>query len=300
MMGEPLFDGVSAAIVFFGSVAVIVLRSAVVDAENVERTRRLNLVGNVLLGIAISLLLYRWVDAVTALPGFSRSNEWRSGALTIACGIGLVAAMKAVIGPSVVSRVRHFGIAAVYSTIALLIPWTWEWTFQKLSRLASLFAFSHITAQSMEMLSLTILILTMLVPGIALAMWFPIRAMAPAPITADEDKHREPALVLFTSAALLLLLLGTWQHVIANEAQRKTRSARYSAWPRATALRNAWERTGWTAKLDDDNSAKHVADVAAREQRIALGLGSLLLVVAAAAGCRTSREPTIAEADHAG
>lgn len=126
----------------------------------------------------------------------------RSGALTIACGIGLVAAMKAVIGPSVVSRVRHFGIAAVYSTIALLIPWTWEWTFQKLSRLASLFAFSHITAQSMEMLSLTILILTMLVPGIALAMWFPIRAMAPAPITADEDKHREPALVLFTSAAL--------------------------------------------------------------------------------------------------
>lgn len=299
-MGEPLFDGVSAAIVLFGSAAVVVLRLAGVDAENVERTRRFNLAGNMLLGIAVSLLLYRWIDAVTLLPELSRSNVWRSGALSIACSIGIVAAMKAVIGPSVISRVRHFGIATVYGAIALLIPWAWEWTFAKLSRLASLFAFSHIMAQRMEILFLTMLILAMLAPGIALAMWFPIRAKTPASMTTDGDKHREPVLVLFTSAALLLLLLGTWQHVIANEAQRKTRSSRYSAWPRATAIRNAWERTDWTAKPDDNKSASRVADAASQEQRIAMGLGSLLLVVAATACYRTSREPTTSEDDHAG
>lgn len=298
-MGEPLFDGVSAAIVLFGSAAAVVLRLAGVDAENVERTRRFNLAGNMLLGIAVSLLLYRWIDAVTLLPELSRSNVWRSGALSIACSIGIVAAMKAVIGPSVVSRVRHFGIAGVYCTISLLIPWTWEWTFQKLSRLALLFAFSHIMAQGMELLFLTIMILTMLAPGIALAMWFPIRAMSAAPMTADGDEHREPALLLFTSAALLLLLFGTWQHVIEYEAQRRTRSPRYSAWPRATALRNAWERTGWETKPDDEASAIRVANVASREQRIALGLGSLLLVVALAARHRANHEAAVSEADHA-
>lgn len=272
-MGEPLFDGVSAAIVFFGSVAVIVLRSAVVDAENVERTRRLNLVGNVLLGIAISLLLYRWIDVVTLLPADARPNVWLSGGLSMACGIGLVAAVKAVIAESIARRVQYFVIAAASGVSSLFIASAWDWA---------------------------LLLLALLSSGIALARWRSTRTRIANPSLDDPESPREPALVMTVSALLLLLLLGTWQHVIANEAQRKTRSSRYSAWPRATALRNAWEWTGWTAKPDDDNSAKHVADVAAREQRTALGLGSLLLVVAAAAGCRTSREPTIAEADHAG
>ncbi len=272
-MGEPLFDGVSAAIVLFGCIAVIVLRLSGVDAENVERTRRLNLVGNVLLGIAVSLLLYRWIDAVTLLPADARPSFWRSGSLSTACGIGLVAAVNAVIAASTARRVRYFLTAAISGVISLAIASTWDWA---------------------------LLLLALLSSGIALAQWSSICTRVAYPSPDDAESPREPAIVLTVSALLLLLLLGTWQHVIANEAQRKTRSSRYSAWPRATALRNAWERTGWSANPDDNKSAKQVADVASREQRIALGLGSLLLVVAATACCRTNREPTITEADHAG
>lgn len=272
-MGESLFDGVSAAIVLFGSVAVIVLRSAGVDAENVERSRRFNLAGNVLLGIAVSLLLYRWIDAVTVLPTDARPNLWWSGALSTACGIGLVAAVKAVIAESIASRIHYFVIAAGSGVVSLVIASVWDWA---------------------------LLLVALLSPGIALAQWGSIRTRVADSSTEDEETPREPALVLTVSALLLLLLLGTWQHVIANEVQRKTRSVRYSAWPRATALRNAWERTGWAAKPDDDKSAKQVVDVASHEQRIAMGLGSLLLVVAAMACRRTNREPTTTEANHAG
>ncbi len=272
-MGEPLFDGVSAAIVLFGSVAVIVLRSAVVDAENVERTRRFNLVGHVLLGIAVSLLLFRWIDAVTGLPRDARPSFWRSGSLSTACGIGLVAAAKAVIAESSARRNQYFVIAAIIGASSLAVAYAWNWA---------------------------LLLLVLLTSGIALVQWSSTRTRVADPSPEDGESPREPAIVLTVSALLLLLLLGTWQHVIANEAQRKTRSSRYSAWPRATALRNAWERTNWSVKLDDDKSAKQVADVASREQRIALGLGSLMLVVAATACRRTSREPTTTETNHAG
>ncbi len=272
-MGEPLFDGVSATIVLFGSVAVIVLRSAGVDAENVERKRRFNLVGHLLLGVSVSLLLYHWIDAVTLLPADARPSYWWSGSLSTACGIGLVAAVKAVIAESIARRVQYFLIAAISGAISLAIASAWDWA---------------------------LLLLALLSSGIALAQWSSTRTRVANPPPEDVESSRELALVLTASALLLLLLLGTWQHVIANEAQRQTRSSRYSAWPRATALRNAWERTGWAAKPDDDKSAKQVADVASREQRIALGLGSLLLVVAATACCRTNREPTTTEADHAG
>ncbi len=113
------------------------------------------------------------------------------------------------------------------------------------------------------------------------------------------DRHHEPALVLFASSALLLLLLGTWQHVVEHETQRKTRSPRYSAWPRATALRDAWERTGWTAKLQPSDDER-LPDAPSREQHVALGLGALLLLFVTAA--RYQPEPKMAdsEANHAG
>lgn len=272
-MGEPLFDGVSAAIVLFGSVAVIVLRSVSVDAESVERTRRFHFVGHLLLGISVSLLLYRWIDAMTMLPADARPNVWLGGALSTACGIGLVAAVKAVIAESIASRVRYFVIAAASGAISLAIASAWDWA---------------------------LLLLALLSSGIALVQWNSTRTRVTDSSPDDAEAPREPALVLTVSASLLLLLLGTWQHIVANEVQRKTRSSRYSAWPRATALRNAWERTGWVAKPNDDKSAEQVADVASQEQRIAIGLGSLLLVVAVAACCRTSHESTATEADHAG
>ena len=87
-MDEPLFDGMTAAIVFLGVAAVLVLRSSISVAANTERRQRLDLAGHLLLGIAISLLLYRWVEAMTALPADSRPNAWRGGALAVACGIG--------------------------------------------------------------------------------------------------------------------------------------------------------------------------------------------------------------------
>lgn len=273
MMGEPLFDGVSAAIVLFGFIAVVVLRAAAVDVENIERTRQFNIAGHVLLGIAVSLLVFRWIDAVTDLPMETRPNFWRSGSLSTACGIGLVAALKAVIAGTISRRVQYLVIAAVSAVISLAIASAWDWT---------------------------LLALAMLFSGIAVAQWCATRNRICDDSPDDVESPREPALVLTVSTMLLLLLLGTWQHVIANEAQRKTRSSRYSAWPRATALRNAWERTGWSVKPDDDKSAMFVEDVASREQRIALGLGSLLLVVAATACFRPRHEPTTSETNHAG
>lgn len=272
-MDEPLFDGMTAVIVFLGAAAVIALRSASADVSNVERSRRVNLVGHLLIGIAISLLLFRWADAVTGLPPDVHPNLWRSGALSVSCGIGLVAAVKTVVGVSIACRVRYFLIAAVGGMVSLCTASAWDWA---------------------------LLLLAMLSIGFVLAKWCSTRACLLNQTTDAEATQHEPALVLVISALLLLLLLGTWQHVIENETQRKTRSPRYSAWPRATALRNAWERTGWTAKPGDDESAKLAADVALREQHIAIGLGSLLLIVAASAFCRASHQPTIEEANHAG
>ena len=270
-MGEPLFDGVSAAIVVIGAVAIIVLRSA--EAANSERSRQLSLIGHLLLGVSISLLLYRWVDAVTSLPSEARPNVWRSGALSVVCGIGLVAAVKALIGMTAPNRIQNFITTAVCGSTALMIAATWEWA---------------------------LLILACLVGGVALTLWISKRAAREAVPNGDvDDRLREPSLVLFASAALLLLLLGTWQHVVEHETQRKTRSPRYSAWPRATALRDAWERTGWTVKPQPSDDAS-LSDAPPREQHVALGLGALLLVVVVAARCQPKSKSADSEAGHAG
>lgn len=271
-MGEPLFDGVSAAIVLSGAAAIIVLRSA--ESASADRNRRLGLIGHLLLGVSISLLLYRWVDAVTSLPADARPSSWHSGALAVACGIGLVAAMKALIGLTASNRIQNFVIATLCGAAALMLAAAWEWAW---------------------------LILTLLASGVARTLWIAKRADRNAASHRDADEPlREPALVLLVSAALLLLLLGTWQHVVEHETQRKTRSPRYSAWPRATALSDAWERTGWTVKPNTSDADARLPDAASREQHVALGLAVLLLVVVATAWCPT--EPTFAdsETDHAG
>lgn len=271
MMGEPLFDELSAAFVLCGLVAVVVLRSAA-ECPDLETANTRGVVGHILLGIAVSILLYRWSDTITSLPSLPRQSVWQSGALSTACGIGLVAATKAVIAVSVASRVRYFVIAVVSSSIALSIASAWFWAA---------------------------LLLVLLATGLLLGRWLARRTELEQPNSDEVESQREPTLVVLVSATLLLLLIGTWHHVVEHETQRKTRSPRYSAWPRATALRNAWERTDWMANPDDKDSAVRTAKVALREQRVAIGLGSLLLIVALAARRNTSQDVTSSEADHA-
>ena len=273
-MGESLLDEFSAAIIGSGAVAVWLLQLACAESANFDRARRLSVIGHLWLGLAVSLLLYRWVDAVTSLPSDSSPNLWSSGGLIAMCGIGLVAAVKTVIGGARHQRVWHFAIAVICGAAALGIAAAWEWA---------------------------LLLIVLLTSSLALAMWLSKRTVNAAN-TEDEavDPAHEPVLVFCVSAALLLLLLGTWQHVVENETQRQTRSPRYSAWPRPTALRDAWQRTDWTAKPGDADSSVRVAKSASREQLVAWGLGALLLVVAAAAWQKSHPKFTAAETDHAG
>lgn len=271
-MGEPLFDGITAAVVLFGVAAVVVLRSAAAEVADARRAFRLDVAGHLLLGIAVSLLMYRWISRVTSLPSEARPNVWSSGGLVFVCGLGLVAAVKAVLGPSIVGRAIYFAIAVGFAEAALLLAGEWQWA---------------------------LLLQVLLLAGIALAKWF-LPRVACERKDSERDGRREPVLVVLVSSALLLLLLGTWQHVIEYETQRTTRSTRYSAWPRATALKDAWERTGWVAKRDDEASLARADNVASREQRLALGLGTLLLVVVTASLRRANRDATTSEADHAG
>ena len=260
-MGEPLFDGITGGIVSFGVAAFVVLRLAMTEVNDVRRAARFDLAGHLLLGIAVSLLLYRWASEITSLPPEVRPNVWLSGTLVVVCGLGIVAAVKAVLGGSAQRRMRDLVIAVMCGAIALSVVSAWEWV-----------------------------LLTLTAAGVGLAMWRSTRTRDVAASNETEDRSHEPALVMIVSAALLLLLLGTWQHVIEHETHRQTRSPRYSAWPRATALRDAWERTGWTAKPQDDQSSRRVADIAAHEQRVALGLGTLLLIVAVSAWRRARFE----------
>ena len=272
-MGEPLFDGFSAAIVGSGAVAVWLLTLAGAETQNLARERRLNVIGHLWLGLAVSLLLYRWVEAVMSLPSDSRPNLWSSGALSAMCGIGLVAAMKTVIGGRRTHRLWHLAIAAACGAFALCIAAAWDWA---------------------------LLVLTLLTCGIALSMWISKRAASAATLDDSEiDQPREPMLVFLISASLLLLLFGTWQHVVENETQRTTRSPRYTAWPRSTALSDAWERTDWKAKPGEADSSIRVTNAASREQQIALGLGILLLVVATSAWRKSDSNFVDAEPDHA-
>ncbi len=269
-MGEPLFDGITAAIALFGVAAVLVLRLAGTETTDVRRAYRPDVTGHVFLGIAVSLLLYRWISGVTSLPSDVRPSAWLSGTLAVVCGLGIVAAVKAVVGVSAARRTRDFAIAAFCGAMALALASAWDWVW---------------------------LLLTLMTAGVALVMW---QSTQHRDITAADNSgepHREPVLALIVSAALLLLLLGTWQHAIENETHRQTRSPRYSAWPRATALRDAWERTGWMTKPKDDDSSQRAAKIASHEQRIALGLGAMLLIVTASAWFRQSRESANRESE---
>lgn len=268
-MGEPLFDMTSAAIVVLGTAAVAFMHSSTDDAVNAQRRRRLSVVGHALLGLAVSLLLYRWVGSVTSLPANVQPNFWRSGSLCVSCGIGIIAAFKAVLSPTPTLRGLYFVISVTSSAVALMIASAWDWA---------------------------LLLLALLAAGIALT----LRNTADVSnATANEEANgqQEPGLVTFFSAGFLLLLLGTWQHVIQNETHRQTRSPRYSAWPRATALRDAWERTGWNIKPEDAKSAEQVERAYFDEQRIALPLAALLLIVALLPR-RLVRQPS-SESDHA-
>lgn len=275
-MGEPLFDGLSAAIVASGAVAVWMLRSAAGETADSERARRLNVIGLLWLGVAVSLLLYRWIEATTSLPVASRPNVWTSGTLAVLCGIGVAAAVKAMVGGTREQQEASFAIMAVCAAGALLVAAAWEWA----------------------------LVASALLFGVIVARWFfksPTNVACSEDETEDEsDPPREPLLVFGVSTALLLLLLGTWQHVIEHETHRMTRSPRYSAWPRPTALRDAWERTDWVTKPGDVESRERVAETASREQRVAIGLSLLLLVVTAAAWRNSRFELTDEGTDHAG
>jgi hypothetical protein len=273
-MGEPLCDEISAALIGSGLVSIWLLRSANAETANLDRARRLTVIGHLWLGLAISLLLYRWIDALTSLPSALRPNLWRSGALTATCGIGLAAAVKAVIGEARRARIRNFAIASACGVVALGIAAAWNWAF---------------------------LVLMLLIGSLTLATWNSKR-VASAVILDDErtDQSREPVLVCLVGAAVLLLLLGTWQHVVEYEAQRTTRSPRFSAWPRPSALRDAWERTDWTTKRGAADSSARVAKSASHEQRVALGLGLCLLVVSTFGWHKSHPKFVESEADHAG
>ena len=273
-MGEPLFDGISAAIVGSGAVSVWILRLVGAETTDRDHARRLSLVGHLCLALSVSLLLYRWIEAVTSLPLESRPNAWSSGALAVTCGIGLVAAVKAVMGSVSAHRVWYFATTSVCGAAALLIGAAWDWA---------------------------LLVMALSSSGLAIAMWISKRtADSSHPDDESVAQPREPVLACLVCAALLLLLLGTWQHVVENETQRRTRSPRYSAWPRPTALRDAWERTAWTVKPGDTESSVRVSETASREQLVALGLGALLLVVAGAAWQKSNPKFVETEGDHAG
>lgn len=271
MMGEPLFDEISAAFVLCGLAAMLVLRSAA-ECSEPEGAKTRGVVGHVLLGIAVSLLLFRWAAGVTSLPGSVRPHLLWSGSLAAACGIGLIAGVKAVLADATVQRASYAMVSVACMTIALCIASAWSWAF---------------------------LLLTLSIVGAVLwRCWLAARIVVED--SEPRDASREPVLVAVVSAALLVLLLGTWEHAATNETQRRTRSTRYSAWPRVTALRDAWERTGWVAKPSDDRSAEQVVAVASREQDLAVGLGTLLLLVIVAARRRAAQADAETEVDHAG
>jgi hypothetical protein len=218
------------------------------------------------------LLLYRWISSVMALPTAARPNLWTSGLLVAACGIGIAAAVKAVIGPASVRRIGHLATTFGCAAVALLVAAAWEWAS---------------------------VVLVLMLIGLGAWMWKARRGEADARADDVADPAREPLLICGVSAALLLLLLGTWQHVVDNETRRHTRSQRFSAWPRPSALRDAWERTDWTAKRDDPVAAERAEQAASREQLVALGLGGLLLAAAVAARQTAPSNVPLREPDHA-
>lgn len=268
-MNEPLFDGLTAVSAFLAISAVLTLRPADPPPINLDRIKQRQVIGLVLLVLSIGALLYRWIDSVTAFPAELRLSLVRQALLTAVCGFGIAAAILSVTATTVAARVKSFLAVAACGVIALVLAAAWEWALLWIALLA-------------------------------FGVWAVVRISRRAAIAddavSDNDPRRELGLIMFAAASVLVVLLGTWQHVVKNESQRQTRSTRYSAWPRATALANAWERSGWVVKADENDSkkldlasAELVSVLAAREQRIACGLGAMLLVVAGVAWRQSSQ-----------
>ncbi len=245
-MDEPLFDSMSAAAVILGVIALVTLKASQRATDSLNHARMLGLVGHVALGLSVSLLLLRWGQGFFSLPTDQRPSEWRAGLLMLFCGLGVGIAMRLLIVSDPRIRAWHFAMLVGCVEVALLLASAWKW------------------------------MLLVLVIVTAVAWWSAKRrTWLAAPHAAAT---MEPALVAALSAALLLLVFGTWDHVLDRETQRKTRSPRYSAWPRLTALQDAWQRTNWTIKSSDPDSEAAVTKSASREQRIAWGLAALTIV----------------------
>lgn len=264
-MNEPLFDSLTAVSAFLAVAAVLTLRPADPPPTNVDRIKQRHIAGLALLVLSVGALLYRWIGSVVTVPTDMRLGIVREALLTATCGFGIAAAILSVTATALADRVKSFLAVAACGAIALMIGVAWEWALLWVSLLAfGCWAVLRITQR--------------------------IAKTAESTIEMPDDAPREPGLIMFAAASVLVLLLGTWQHVVKNESQRNTRSQRYSAWPRATALANAWERSGWVVKSDENNpkkldraSAELVTRLAAREQHIAWGLATMMLVVAGVA-----------------
>lgn len=283
-MNEPLWDGMSAAAVVFGVIAVVVLRIARGSPNPSSSTKTLSLVGYVALVLCLAVFLIRWAQGISALADDQRPSFVRSAALLMSCAAGVGVAISLLASRDQRAQRNHFAfLSGLVATACFFAVWQWA-----------------------------VLVLVLIVPGV----WFATNSkreqsrthlpqqnsnQSDVPALADalgstrqtpegvqiNEGHatatKEPVLVGVLTALLLLLLLGTWDHVFEREIQRETRSPRYSAWPRATALHDAWQRTGWTVKPEDKGSVKFVESTASREQHIAWGLGALMLVIAVAA-----------------
>jgi hypothetical protein len=251
-MGEPLLDHNSILVVVLGCFAVLLLRCQTTVSSRGNQPTPLRLLANILLGFAAWMLSVRWMNTQASIAADSRPSLWLSSLLSVACGLSVFFAVKTVVAESLAWRIRHFCATLAGCAAALFSVAFWLWGALLITLSVSVFVLFLRRPKPIAMLGLRRIL---------------------------RGEPRESGLVTMTGAALLLVLLGSWQHVFDHEIQRQTRSPRFSAWPRASALRDAWERTGWIASPRDESSGNRVAVVSAQEQRVAWGLGSLLMLL---------------------
>ncbi|HLQ46497.1 MAG TPA: hypothetical protein VK137_17265, partial [Planctomycetaceae bacterium] len=136
-MDEPLFDGLTAVSVLLGAAAAVMLQSDGWEVAAADRAQRRRAAGHVLLGLCLVPLLSRWVGSVLALPPEFRPGWGRCGAMSVACGAGIVAAIKLVTTATIVSRVTSFLVMAGCGMLALIVAAAWEWALLWLTLLAA-------------------------------------------------------------------------------------------------------------------------------------------------------------------
>jgi hypothetical protein len=271
-MGEPLLDHKSILVVTLGCFAVLLLRWKTPEISQSNRPSRRCLLGNILLGIAVWMLSVRGMNTQASIAAGSRPSLGLSSLLSVACGLSAFFAVKTVVVESLKWRIWYFcatlaGVAVALFSVALGL-----WGALLMALAASVLIVLQRRPETVVRLGLCDDLLS---------------------------KPRESGFVMLTGAALLLILLGSWQHVFDNEMQRPSRSTRFSAWPRASALRDAWERTRWIASERDEHSASRVASVSAQEQRVAWGLGSLLTLLCFVAWRESQEQARMGESEDA-